>query len=146
MIYSSNLPTKHPYYPHFAQKIPLELEKKKTMTTSMSFNFKFPSMPVRRISHEHICHPGIRRVADSYLSRAVVVIPCRSVSILEFGISSPRNLGSTSTRHQMLTKSPTIPANPRNFPLMSHLISYRGGDSVLMWWMDAHGPKLSSCW
>ena len=146
MIYSSNLPTKHPYYPHFAQKIPLKPKKKKTMTISISFHFKFPSMPVQRIFHEHICRSGMPRVATSCLSRAVVVISWHLSPILDFGLSSPRFLASTSTKHQILTKSPTVPANLRNFPSMSHLISYLSGDSVLMWWLDAHLSKLSSYW
>ena len=86
------------------------------------------------------------RVATSCLSRAVVVISWRLSPILDFGLSSPRFLASTSTKHQILTKSPTVPANLRNFPSMSHLISYLSGVSVLMWWLDAHLSKLSSYW
>ena len=43
-------------------------------------------------------------------------------------------------------KSSIFEATPQNFPSMSRLISYLGENKVLMWWMDAHGPKQSSCW
>ena len=53
---------------------------------------------------------------------------------------------STPMIQQVPTKGQAFGLNPRNFPSMSHLLSYRGVHNVLQQWLVANGPNYGSYW
>ena len=79
------------------------------------FHIDYPSLlsiPVQWTFHKHRHRSGTSRVVNKYRSHAVVVVDCCSVLILSLGLSAPRILASTSTKHCDTYKTTNCCSNP----------------------------------
>ena len=127
MIYSSNLPTKHPYYPHFAQKNTSRAGKKEN-------HDKFHVISSRIPVHASTINISLAYMSIRYTKgRCFVPFPRSSCDSLSFSINigiwnqqpaiSGVDLHETSDTHQVTNKCSKAAKLSINKP--PHIISER---------------------